>query len=282
MQENKEELNAHIQSAVSGDKQSIETLLTGVQDAIFNLSLRMLGTIPDAEDATQDILIRIMTSLSTFRFESKFSTWVYRLASNYLIDYKKSMLARHPLDFDYYSYDLKASYTENTDELIMGVTKEAMAQELKLSCTNVMLQCFDPQTRCIFILGAMFKIDSRLAGEILGITPENYRQKLSRARKKMAEFLSYHCGLTDTGFCSCKKRIGYAMQHNRINPRKLEYAHLEHCNENALLSCMEHMEALEEMADVFADLPNYRSPVSAKTILCKLLKSPRMKAIQDY
>ena len=282
MQENKEELVVQIQSAITGDKQSLETLLEGLQDTIFNLSLRMLGTIPDAEDATQDILIRIMTNLSMFRFESKFSTWVYRLASNYLIDYKKSIFAHYPLDFDYYSNDLKAGYTDNTDELLMSITNEALAQELKLSCTNVMLQCFDPQTRCIFILGAMFKIDSRLAGEILDITPENYRQKLSRARRKIAGFLSYHCGLTDTGFCSCKKRVDYAIQHNRINTQKSEYAKLVDCNEDTLLDCMENMEALEEIADVFTDLPKYRSPVSAKEILCKLLKSPRMKVIQDY
>ena len=68
--------------ALDGNAEGLEQLLLSVQDLIFNLSLRMLGTVPDAEDATQDILVRIMTSLSTFRKESIFQTGVYRIGMN--------------------------------------------------------------------------------------------------------------------------------------------------------------------------------------------------------
>lgn len=51
-----EELQALVAQATAGDKKALETLVAGVQDIVFNLSLRMLGTFPDAEDATQDIL----------------------------------------------------------------------------------------------------------------------------------------------------------------------------------------------------------------------------------
>ena len=51
-----EEMQALVDQATSGDKDALETLITGVQDMVFNLSLRMLGTFADAEDATQDIL----------------------------------------------------------------------------------------------------------------------------------------------------------------------------------------------------------------------------------
>ena len=62
-----EELLALIEKAVAGDKESLETVILSVQDLVFNLSLRMLGTFPDAEDATQDILLKIITHLSSFR-----------------------------------------------------------------------------------------------------------------------------------------------------------------------------------------------------------------------
>ena len=78
-----------VDHAVNGDKTSLEMLAAGVQDMVFNLALRMLGTVPDAEDATQEILIRVISNLSSFRKESAFQTWVYRLAVNYLLDYKK-------------------------------------------------------------------------------------------------------------------------------------------------------------------------------------------------
>ncbi|MFT4106453.1 MAG: RNA polymerase sigma factor [Lacrimispora sp.] len=275
-------VNELIDPAAGGNGAALEELLAGIQDFVFNLSLRMLGTVSDAEDATQEILIKVMTNLSTFRRESKFTTWVYRIAVNYLINYKKSMFSHRPLSFEYYGKDIEAGTVENADELLMGVSREDLALELKLSCTNVMLQCLDPQSRCIFVLGTMFKIDSRVAGEILHMTPENYRQKLCRIRRKMAEFLSSYCGLTETGICSCDRRIGYAIQHNRLNPESLEYSRLKKYDEEALISYMENMEALDESAMIFSDLPDYQSPVSAKEFISQLLKSPSMKAIQDF
>ena len=89
-----EELLELIQKATAGDKPSLETVLLSVQDLIFNLSLRMLGTFPDAEDASQDIILKVMTHLSSFKGESSFSTWVFRIAVNHLKDYKKHMFSR--------------------------------------------------------------------------------------------------------------------------------------------------------------------------------------------
>ena len=96
-----EELLALIQKAVAGDKESLETVLSSVQDLVFNLSLRMLGTFPDAEDASQDIILKVITHLSSFRKESAFSTWVFRIAVNHLKNYKKHMFSQFPLSFDF-------------------------------------------------------------------------------------------------------------------------------------------------------------------------------------
>ena len=92
-----------------------------------------------------------------------------------------------------------------------------------MSCTNVMLQCLDTESRCIFILGTMFKVDSRIAGDILEMTPEAYRQRLSRIRKKMADFLGEYCGEYGSGKCKCKGRVNYAIQSHRINPLQMDY-----------------------------------------------------------
>ena len=98
----KKEINMMVTKATQGDNKALEALLIEVQDFVYNLSLRMLGTIADCEDATQDILIKIMTNLSSFRKDSNYQTWVYRIAVNYLIDYRKSMFAMRPLNFDFY------------------------------------------------------------------------------------------------------------------------------------------------------------------------------------
>ncbi len=174
MKEANDNKNALIESAVGGNADALEELLAGIQDMVFNLSLRMLGTIPDAEDAAQEILVRVMTNLGTFRRESDFQTWVYRIAVNYLLNYKKSMFAHQPLDFEFYGNDIKYAVLDETEGLIEEESRQQLAEELKLSCTNVMLQCLDAESRCIFILGTMFRINSRTAGEILQMSPREF------------------------------------------------------------------------------------------------------------
>lgn len=280
LQESTEKMNVWIDQAVSGDRKALEDLLGEIQDMVFNLSLRMLGMIPDAEDASQEILIKVMTNLSSFKKESAFTTWVYRIAVNHLKNYKKSMFAKHPLSFEFYGADILCGKEKDIPDLTQGIDGALLEKELKLSCTNVMLQCLDAESRCIFILGTMFKADSRLAGEILGMTPEAYRQKLSRVRKKMAAFLDEYCGLSGKGVCSCKKRINYAIASHRLNPNVLEYSDLEE-REEVLNGCLAAMETIDDLSLVFASFPAYRTPEKAKQFLNDFLQSAQYKLITD-
>lgn len=276
----KNELNEMIHLAIDGDSQALEKVLLEVNDFIFNLSLRMLGTIADAQDATQDILMKVMMKLSMFQYQSSFQTWVYRLATNYLIDYKKSMFAKYPLDFEYYANDTKAGYMDPPEELL-GLSKEILAKELKLSCTNVMLQCLDPMSRCVFILGTMFKVNSQLAGEILEMSPENYRQILSRSRKKMGHFLKEYCGLSGTGCCCCERRICYAVKQHRLNPQNLEYSRLKQLDDEILEEYLEHMESLDDEMNIFEQLPHYCSEISVQDYIQNIVNSVHMKKMME-
>ncbi|MGX8128242.1 RNA polymerase sigma factor [Clostridioides difficile] len=269
-----------IEQAINGDKESLGNLLANVEDMVYNLSLCMLGSPHDAEDAVQEIMIKIITQLSTFRKESAFSTWVYRIATNYLINCKKSMFAQRPLSFEFYAEDINAGFIPNTDDLLQGVEDSILAEELKSSCTNVMLQCLDPESRCIYVLGLMFHADSKVCGEIFGITPEAYRQRLSRIRKKVAEFLGEYCGLSETGKCNCKKRVGYAITTHRLNPQNLEYSRLEKLDSIDTLGFTKAMEKMEQLSDVFAHMPKYRSSLDTKSFLEKLLTSSGMEFIK--
>ncbi len=265
-----EELSALIEKAVAGDKQSLETVLSSVQDLIFNLSLRMLGTFPDAEDASQDILLKVMTHLSSYKGESAFSTWVFRIATNHLRDYKKHMFAKFPLSFEFYGDDIQNADIQNVPDLTQDVERSILAEELKLSCTNVMLQCLDAESRCIFILGTMFKIDSRIAGDILGITPEAYRQRLVRVRRKMADFLSEYCGEYGKGRCRCADRVDYAIQCRRIMPKQLSFTSAPVLGETAL-EVKEAMEEIDGLSQVFSFCKTYQPPESLKKFMEEFL-----------
>lgn len=269
-----------IEAAISGSKEALEELLKEIQEPVFNLSLRMLGTIPDAEDASQEILIKVMTNLSSFRRESAFSTWVFRIAVNHLTSYKKGMFSQHPLSFDFYGKDIVEGKTSGLGDMSRGVDRALLEEELKLSCTNVMLQCLDGESRAIFILGTMFKADSKIAGEILGLTPEAYRQRLSRIRKKVAEFLGEYCGLSGTGSCSCKRRIDYAIKTHRLDPDNLSYSALED-SQDQLYTYVDAMEQIDDLSLVFQNLPAYRPTQKMKEFLLNFLKSDMFKTVRD-
>lgn len=269
-----------IEQAVAGNGKALEELLAGVQDMVFNLALRMLGTVHDAEDATQEILIRIMTNLMSFRRECAFKTWVYRLSVNYLLNYKKSMFAEHPLDFEFYGNDIRYAKLDEEEAVLDEMTRKALAEELKLSCSNVMLQCLDAESRCIFILGTMFRIDSKTGAEAMGITPENYRQRLSRVRRKVAEFLTEYCGLSGDGLCSCYHRVSYAVSQGRLSPERMEFSGLMMAEREKLCECTEQMEKLDALACTFEEFPYYRSTVSGSQVVRQLLESDAWKRIK--
>lgn len=264
-----EELLAFIEKATAGDKESLETVILSVQDLVFNLSLRMLGTFPDAEDATQDILLKIITHLSSFKGESSFSTWAFRIATNHLKNYQKHMFAKFPLSFEFYGDDIRNGKIDDVPDLTQNVEKSILAEELKLSCTNVMLQCLDTESRYIFILGTMFKVDSRIAGDILGITPEAYRQRLSRIRGKVADFLREYCGEYGRGKCRCADRVNYAIQNHRISPAQLDFAMAVPME--MMVEVKEAMEDIDGISQEFAFCKTYQSPASLKEFIQKFL-----------
>lgn len=276
-----EELQALVSKATAGDKKALETLIIGVQDLVFNLSLRMLGTFSDAEDATQDILLKTITHLSSFRGDSSFTTWVFSIAANHLKNYKKHMFAHYPLSFEYYGDDIENGKIHDVPDLMQNVEKDILAEELKMSCTNVMLQCLDAESRCIFILGTMFKVDSRIAGEILGMTPEAYRQRLSRTRKKMAEFLGKYCGEYGSGRCKCKDRVNYAIQSHRINPLQLDYTAATEISVQTIFKVKSAMEDIDDLSQDFSFCKSYQSPERTKHLIRELLDSTQLSIIQN-
>ena len=278
--ENKELLTL-IEQATAGNKDALETIILSVQDLVFNLSLRMLGTFPDAEDASQDILLKVITHLSSFKRDSSFSTWVFSIAINHLKNYKKHMFAKFPLSFEFYGDDILNGKIDDVPDLTQDVEKSILAEELKMSCTNVMLQCLDVESRCIFILGTMFKVDSRIAGDILGITAEAYRQRLSRIRKKMADFLRDYCGEYGNGKCHCINRVNYAIQNHRISPAHLDFTAATPISTQTMLQVKEAMESIDDLSEEFSFCKTYQSPEALKQFIQKFLDGTALSVVQN-
>lgn len=268
-----EEWNELLKRAAEGDRRATEEIVEGIRDWVFNQSLRMLGTFSDAEDATQEILLKVLEGLPSFRGESAFTTWVFSIASNHLRRCRKHMFARAPLSFEFYGSDIVRKLPGDLPDLTGGVDRHLLAEELKMSCTNVMLQCLDADSRCVFVLGAMFHLDSRIAGEILGMTPEAYSQQLSRTRKRMASFLEEYCGAYGQGRCQCEKRVDYAIQSRRLNPERLDYARA--------IEVKNAMEEIDGLSGEPAFSRFYATPERTKRRICELLNSKQFAALRE-
>jgi RNA polymerase sigma factor (sigma-70 family) len=99
-----------VQLAIQGDKAALNDVLRSVQQYIYNISIRFLWHPQEAEDATQEILIKICTHLSQFDGTSRFTTWVYRITVNYLLNVKRSRVELMNIDFTTFAADLKTNY----------------------------------------------------------------------------------------------------------------------------------------------------------------------------
>jgi RNA polymerase sigma factor (sigma-70 family) len=100
--------DAHLRRCADGDLTALGELLSAIQPVIFNLCVRMLGNKDDAADACQEILLKVTTRLASFRAESQFGTWVYRVAKNHLLDTKKADATHAEVSFDSLSERLQA------------------------------------------------------------------------------------------------------------------------------------------------------------------------------
>ena len=200
---------------------------------------------------------------------------------NHLKNYKKHMFAHRPLSFEYYGEDIENGPIQDAPELSQDVDRELLAEELKLSCTNVMLQCLDGESRCIFILGTMFRLDSRIAGDILGMTPEAYRQRLSRTRRKMADFLGRYCGEYGGGKCKCRDRIHYAVHCHRIDPQRLEHTGAVEIPVEAMLHVKRAMEEIDDLAQDFSFCKAYHCPEATREFIQEVLASPAFSFVTN-
>jgi RNA polymerase sigma factor (sigma-70 family) len=97
---------------------------------IYGLALRMLWHPEDARDATQEILIRILENLDTFRGKSNFMTWVYRVAANHLKNIRKSQMERRRFTFESFGADLADGLREAELPRFEGVDQALLLEEI--------------------------------------------------------------------------------------------------------------------------------------------------------
>jgi RNA polymerase sigma factor (sigma-70 family) len=208
--------------AIQGDRDSLDALVRALQPDVYGLALRMLWNREDAEDATQEILIRAVTRLSQFDFRSSMRTWVYRVAVNYLLDVKKSPVERMRLTFQVFGDDLVNGLS---DDGPADAERSLLTEEVRVGCTIGMLQCLDRPHRLAYILGEIFEWPGPDAAEAMDIAPALFRKRLQKARAAIESFTRAYCGLaSDDAPCACHRRVSAAVTTGRIRPDAIALA----------------------------------------------------------
>ncbi|MGJ5820451.1 RNA polymerase sigma factor [Paludibaculum fermentans] len=208
--------------AVAGHRDALERLVRALQGDIYGLSLRMLCNREDAEDATQEILVRIITRLSQFDFRSKLKTWAYRVAVNYILDVRKSTVERLHLSFESFAEDLSGALNLAAPS---DAEQSLLLEEVKVGCTLGMLQCLDRPHRLAYVLGEILELPGSDAAEALDIAPALFRKHLQHAREAILQFTRRYCGLaSDDAPCTCNRQLPAALRAGKVRADSCDFA----------------------------------------------------------
>jgi RNA polymerase sigma factor (sigma-70 family) len=275
---------ALVERAAAGERAAVEDLVRRHQAWIYNIAVRMLGHPHDAEDATQEILIKAITRLSSFEGRSNFRTWLYRIVVNHVLNTKRGRLEPETLTFSCYAHGLdNTPDLDPPDQATLPIDVRLVVDEARISCTSGMLLCLDRAQRLVYILGEIFEVSDAVGAELLEISRDNFRQRLARARRDLHNFMNDKCGLVDPANpCRCAKKTRGFIQAGYVDPTNLLFARARIRQvQDVVPQTHEALTTLDaQCARLFREHPFYDAP-DIVPVLRRLLSSEEFRRVTD-
>ena len=197
---------ALVQKSLEGDRNALNQLIKIHEPFIYNVAWKYTNNPEEAKDLTQEVLIKVVTKLSTFKGNSAFKTWVYRIVVNQFLQTKRRPMEDRWVSFDDFSEELNAipSPDVSPEE---EIEHEVRTKTARTRCMSGMLMCLTREQRLLYILGDVFNLDHTIGAEVFGLSKQNYRVRLSRTRKEFHAFMNQQCGLVNIANpCRCSKK----------------------------------------------------------------------------
>ncbi len=175
------------------DEHAFRELLEGYRDRVFNITYRMLGNRAEAEDVAQEVFITVFKTIDQFREESKFSTWLYRVAVNHCKNRIKYLARRHDRDRDELDENSQAANgsiasvsprTPQPDRALEGVQMEVILQKA--------IEGLDDDHRIVVVLRDIEDMSIEEICEITGLPDGTVKSRLHRARLALRKKLQRH------------------------------------------------------------------------------------------
>ncbi len=171
----------YIEAILNGDANAFAVLVDRYKDLVFTLALRMMKHREEAEEAAQDTFIKTFKSLNKFKGESKFSTWIYRVAYNTCLDrLKKNKRQQYPVEIN--------EYTEHQVKTLDNALDQIEAKE-KAQTIQDCLALLPSEDSFLLTLYYFEELSLEEVAKIVGLKPNNVKVKLFRSRKKLATIL---------------------------------------------------------------------------------------------
>ena len=270
--------------AQGGDRQALEALVGRHQPWVYNIAIRMLAHPQDAEDATQEILIKAITRLSSFEGRSRFRTWLYRIVVNHMLNVRRGRAEPSTSGFECYAHGLDATPDlDLPDPRAVPADLHLLVDEARISCTSGMLLCLDRAQRLVYILGQILAVTDATGAELLEISPETFRQRLARARRDLHSFMADKCGLVNRANpCRCAKKTRGFIEAGYVDPANLLFAKTRVQQVREVVRARSDALATldDQYADVFRQHPFYESP-DLVPALRRLIESPDLRRLTE-
>jgi RNA polymerase sigma factor (sigma-70 family) len=251
--------------AAAGDSAALSRLVEEVQHPVYRLALRFLGHPEDAKDASQEILVRLITHLGSFEGRSQFMTWAYSVAVRQLMRTRKRQLESVVKGAEAYAAALDQGLADR-DFTAEEAEYRLLSAEVRIGCTYGMLLCLSRPLRASYILGDAMAMPDIVAAEICGITPAAQRQRLVRARRTVRAIIAERCGLVDAANpCRCARQIQSGLDAGILDRDNLMFATHPRTDSGPIETgtierAAEQLDLVLAMGEVYRSDPTFAAP----------------------
>lgn len=183
--------------AAAGDRDAFALLVDRHQERVYRLALRLTRAPADAEEVLQDTFLRAYRSLSRFRGDAKFSTWLFRIATNAarMLQRGRSRRPTEPLDTYLPRFDRQGRHARDVDHGRAAAADDLLDRRRLARRAGAALERLPERYRTPFVLRDLEEVPTREVAAILSVSPEVVRQRVHRARLMLRGYLSHLVGV---------------------------------------------------------------------------------------
>ena len=189
-----EELAGH---AAAGDQAAFAQLVARHESRVYGLARRLTGSAADAEDVLQETFVRVYRKLSTFRGEARFSTWLFRVATNCALMARRRRRRQPTVSLDAYlpAFERGGRHVRAADHGRAARAEELLDRRRLTAALRQALERLPDRYRTPLVLKDLEDLETREVARVLGLTEAAVRQRVHRARLMMRGYLSHLVGV---------------------------------------------------------------------------------------